>query len=80
MGDEEDVSPRFTLCRQTNEMISRLPGPPLTKDTEITTLLAHGVKVGIGILEQWSARNARFDAAWVCLPAFSSSQSVYILL
>jgi hypothetical protein len=48
-------------------MFSRLPGPPLTKDTAITTLLAHGVKVGIGILEQWSARNARFDAAWVCL-------------
>jgi len=52
---------------QSWEMKRILPGPPLTKDTEITTLLAHGVKVGIGILEQWSARNARFDAAWAAL-------------
>ncbi|KAG6372339.1 carbohydrate esterase family 9 protein [Boletus reticuloceps] len=49
------------------EMTRILPGPPLTKDSAITTLLAHGVKVGIGILEQWSARNTRFDAAWAAL-------------
>jgi len=30
-------------------------------------LLANGVKVGIGILEQWSARNTRFDVAWAAL-------------
>lgn len=53
-------------------MFSRLPGPPLTQDSAITTLLAHGVKVGIGIIEQWSARNTRFDAAWVSLLAFLS--------
>ncbi|KAF8444526.1 composite domain of metallo-dependent hydrolase [Boletus edulis BED1] len=49
------------------EMTRILPGPPLTKDSAITTLLAHGVKVGIGILEQWSARNTRLDAAWAAL-------------
>ncbi|KAH7911300.1 composite domain of metallo-dependent hydrolase [Hygrophoropsis aurantiaca] len=44
-----------------------LPGPPLTKDSAITTLLAHGVTVGVGIEEQWSARNTRFDVAWAAL-------------
>lgn len=44
-----------------------LPGPPLTKESAITTLLAHGVTVGIGIVEQWSARNTRFDIAWAAL-------------
>ena len=43
----------------------RLPGPPLTKESTISTLLSHNVTVGIGIVESWSARNARFDAAWV---------------
>ncbi|KAG9316540.1 composite domain of metallo-dependent hydrolase [Chiua virens] len=49
------------------EMKRILPGPPLTEESAITNLLAHGVKVGIGILEQWSARNTRFDAAWAAL-------------
>ncbi|OAX43328.1 composite domain of metallo-dependent hydrolase [Rhizopogon vinicolor AM-OR11-026] len=44
-----------------------LPGPPLTKESAFTTLLAHGVTVGIGIVEQWSARNTRFDIAWAAL-------------
>lgn len=70
MGDEEDVSLRYTWRRQMNEMSSRLPGPPLTQDSAITTLLAHGVNVGIGVLEQWSARNTRLDAAWVSLLVF----------
>jgi hypothetical protein len=38
----------------------------LTNESAITTLLAHGVTVGIGVVEQWSARNTRFDVAWVC--------------
>jgi len=41
-----------------------LPGPPLTEDTLISTLLAHNVTVGIGIEEAWMARNTRFDVAW----------------
>lgn len=61
-------------------MSSRLPGPPLTEDSAITTLLAHNVKVGIGILEQWSARNTRFDAAWASLSAFFPPFSPVIYL
>ncbi|KAI5118175.1 hypothetical protein M0805_008416 [Coniferiporia weirii] len=44
-----------------------LPGPPLTKDSAISLLLAHNVTVGIGIKDGWSARNTRFDAAWAAL-------------
>lgn len=44
-----------------------LPGPPLTNDSTISTLLDHGVTVGIGILEPWSARSTRFDIAWAAL-------------
>lgn len=44
-----------------------LPGPPLTNDSMISTLLDHGVTVGIGILEPWSARSTRFDIAWAAL-------------
>ena len=43
----------------------RLPGPPLSKETEIALFLAHNVTVGIGIEEAWSARNTRFDVGWV---------------
>lgn len=57
----------------TNSLSTRLPGPPLTNETAITTLLAHGVTVGIGIVEQWSARNTRFDVAWVCRFTFIRS-------
>ncbi|TDL21725.1 carbohydrate esterase family 9 protein [Rickenella mellea] len=47
-----------------------LPGPPLSKDSAISYLLAHNVTVGIGIEEIWSARNTRFDAAWAALEAY----------
>jgi hypothetical protein len=30
-------------------------------------LHSHGVKVGLGINEEWMARNTRYDAAWVHL-------------
>ncbi|KAF9227423.1 carbohydrate esterase family 9 protein [Gyrodon lividus] len=49
------------------EMKRILPGPPLTRNSAISTLLAHGVTVGIGIVEQWSARNTRLDVAWAAL-------------
>ncbi|KIJ61332.1 hypothetical protein HYDPIDRAFT_96756, partial [Hydnomerulius pinastri MD-312] len=49
------------------EMKRIVPGPPLTKDTAISTLLEHNVTVGIGIVEQWSARNTRLDVAWAAL-------------
>lgn len=47
----------------------RLPGPPLTEKSAIAELLLHNITVGIGILESWSARNTRFDCAWVCASA-----------
>jgi hypothetical protein len=43
----------------------RLPGPPLTNDTAVGVLLAHGVEVGLGVREGNAARNVRFDVAWV---------------
>lgn len=44
-----------------------LPGLPLTKKSSLLTLLAHNVTVGIGIEEAWSARNTRFDLAWLAI-------------
>ncbi|THH19962.1 hypothetical protein EW146_g1322 [Bondarzewia mesenterica] len=44
-----------------------LPGPPLSKESGISLLLAHNVTVGIGVVESSSAVNARFDAAWAAL-------------
>lgn len=43
----------------------RLPGPPLSNDTALVTLLDHGVVVGLGIRSAWEARNTRFDVQWV---------------
>lgn len=42
-----------------------LPGPPLTEDNTLSTLIRRNVTVGIGIEESWSARNIRFDVGWV---------------
>ena len=41
-----------------------LPGPPLSHHTLPSHLAAKGVKVGLGIHEEWMARNTRYDAAW----------------
>lgn len=45
---------------------SRIPGPPITKDTALSILLKYGVVVGIGSDKSWSARNLPFELAWVC--------------
>ena len=42
-----------------------LPGPPLTPQSAIGVLMAANVTVGVGIEEEWQARNQRFDLAWV---------------
>nr|XP_031860080.1 uncharacterized protein CI109_004444 [Kwoniella shandongensis]KAA5527152.1 hypothetical protein CI109_004444 [Kwoniella shandongensis] len=42
-----------------------LAGPPVTNHTLPSYLASHGVKVGLGIVEEWQARNTRYDAAWV---------------
>ncbi|KAF9225904.1 carbohydrate esterase family 9 protein [Gyrodon lividus] len=52
-----------------------LHGPPVTEQSLITTLFAHGVTVGIGhqgVEEEpqmagWAARNLRWDAAWASI-------------
>ncbi|KAG9226462.1 hypothetical protein CCMSSC00406_0005871 [Pleurotus cornucopiae] len=41
-----------------------LPGPPLTSDTQISYLLRKGINVGLGTVDDFDARNARFDAEW----------------
>ncbi|KAF9462479.1 carbohydrate esterase family 9 protein [Collybia nuda] len=46
-----------------------LPSHPLTKESAISHLLSHNVKVGMGTEEQWNARNLRFDVAWASLDA-----------
>ncbi|KAJ7150716.1 hypothetical protein C8R46DRAFT_1123967 [Mycena filopes] len=44
-----------------------LPGPPLTAETAVTTLLKHGVNVGLGVSADYDVRNARFEMAWAAL-------------
>ncbi|VDB85240.1 unnamed protein product [Peniophora sp. CBMAI 1063] len=44
-----------------------LPGPPLSEKGQVEALRDAGVKVAIGALESWDARNARFDIAWAAL-------------
>jgi hypothetical protein len=42
-------------------------------------LTTHGVKVGLGIQEEWQARNTRNDAAWVYAnnpEVFSKQQAI----
>ncbi|KZV83009.1 hypothetical protein EXIGLDRAFT_729044 [Exidia glandulosa HHB12029] len=46
-----------------------LPGLPLSEDTAVSLLLSHNITVGLGIVEQWSARSTRFDVAWAYLDA-----------
>ncbi|KAJ6537943.1 hypothetical protein B0H19DRAFT_1181333 [Mycena capillaripes] len=49
-----------------------LPGPPLTTDTATTTLLRHGVNVGLGVSADYDARNTRFEMAWAALDSNGS--------
>ncbi|KAF8974242.1 carbohydrate esterase family 9 protein [Flammula alnicola] len=49
-----------------------LPGPPLTQDNSVAALSAHNVTVGVGVEEQWSSRNLRFDIGWAALEANGS--------
>ncbi|CAE6350761.1 unnamed protein product [Rhizoctonia solani] len=44
-----------------------LPGPPLSQDSLIAKLLKANVTVGVGVVEAWEARNARFDIGWTAL-------------
>ena len=44
-----------------------LPGPPLSADTAITRLVKAGVLVGIGVPDEYDAKNLRFEVGWVRL-------------
>ncbi|TDL29918.1 hypothetical protein BD410DRAFT_823894 [Rickenella mellea] len=46
-----------------------IPGPPLSQDSHIMTLLKHNITVGIGVSEAWASRNTRFDLGWAALEA-----------
>ncbi|KAG5353785.1 hypothetical protein C0989_002568 [Termitomyces sp. Mn162] len=46
-----------------------LPGPPLTEHNAVAVLHANHVTVGLGIEEQWDARNLRFAMGWTALEA-----------
>lgn len=70
MGPKADVS--FQLVRlliyegiDLCLCLRSIPGPPLTKDSLISLLIKANVTVGVGVVEAWEARNARFDIAWV---------------
>jgi hypothetical protein len=58
-------APGLARLRYLTSYVHRLPGPPLSEETEIALFLAHNITVGIGIEEAWSARNTRFDVGWV---------------
>lgn len=57
-----------------------LPGPPLTPQSSIGVLLSHNVTLGLGILEEWEARNQRFDLAWVRAFGHRSTQCASLLI
>jgi hypothetical protein len=42
-----------------------IPGPPVSQDSHLTTLLKHNITVGFGIREEWEAINTRFALKWV---------------
>lgn len=67
LGNQGECNLTFVqLKRNTLILLSnRLPGPPLTRENSVLALLKQNVTVGLGIEEQWSARNLRFDVAWV---------------
>ncbi|KAF8163787.1 hypothetical protein B0H34DRAFT_614504, partial [Crassisporium funariophilum] len=44
-----------------------LPGPPLSSHSSITALLSAGVRVAVGVVDESSARNTRFEIAWAAL-------------
>ncbi len=47
------------------EFTTRLPGPPISNDTSLVTLLLNKVVVGIGTADAALAAHTRFDIAWV---------------
>ncbi|KAG1899770.1 uncharacterized protein F5891DRAFT_1036409 [Suillus fuscotomentosus] len=44
-----------------------LAGPPITQESLVTALLKAGVNVAIGVIDEYNARNTRFEAGWFLL-------------
>lgn len=51
------------------EQLGRLPGPPLSADTELGVLLRHGVRVALRVEEAWEAANLLWMATWAAQEA-----------
>ena len=77
---KEDIGVVVTRARSyPTDWDSRriIPGPPLSKHTLPSFLTSRGVKVGLGIMEEWEARNIRNDAAWTFASGgFSKAQAI----
>lgn len=43
----------------------RLAGPPITQESLVTALLKAGVNVAIGVVDEYNARNTRFEVGCV---------------
>ncbi|KIJ40898.1 hypothetical protein M422DRAFT_75681 [Sphaerobolus stellatus SS14] len=59
-----------------------LPGLPLSKESSLSTLLAHGVTVGIGSqpMGAWTVRNTPFELAWAALQSNLSKEQALALV
>ncbi|KAG1742007.1 hypothetical protein EDB19DRAFT_2038647 [Suillus lakei] len=44
-----------------------LAGPPITQESLVTALMKAGVNVAIGVIDEYNARNTRFEAGWSLL-------------
>lgn len=44
-----------------------LAGPPITQESLVSALLKAGVNVAIGVVDEYNARNTRFEAGWFLL-------------
>ena len=56
---------RERQSRAYRKSFARLPGPPISNDTSLVTLLANKVVVGVGTTDAALAAHTRFDLAWV---------------
>ncbi len=50
---------------------TRLPGPPISNDTALVTLLENNVLVGIGTADAALVAQTRLDLAWVSFDELS---------
>ncbi|THU96122.1 hypothetical protein K435DRAFT_966103 [Dendrothele bispora CBS 962.96] len=56
-----------------------LPGPPLSSETAITKLVKAGVLVGIGVPDEYDARNLRFELGWAALDSNGTLSKTQVL-